>query len=277
MNSLSWSGGVGICYGLVCLEIERRCCGRRVFEGRKTDVVEGNVGTDADPGSSGALRQSRPCPPPSFTSSPTNTCYHGLIGRNALYTSCKITSGPISPPSTQDIIINVDLTPLPVSDVPTADSSPDLSPGARSQPERYQSPMYVLPHTLLLTGNQRNDTIEHADYDLVRLHHPDSPSCRHLTASQRHARFQSITAAYDTLRGRRTTVSPWPGQDEMEVEIARRRAYQQYRRRSRPPSDFDLDGNGREWVASADDRMKDRLILIIAGVVSIPFYPFTRG
>ncbi|EGO22532.1 hypothetical protein SERLADRAFT_395912, partial [Serpula lacrymans var. lacrymans S7.9] len=39
-------------------------------------------------------------------------------------------------------------------------------------------------------------------YDLVRTHHPDSTFCRDLSPSERHSRFQAITAAYDSLRGK---------------------------------------------------------------------------
>jgi len=43
------------------------------------------------------------------------------------------------------------------------------------------------------------------DYDLVRLYHPDKvipSSASSLAADEAHARFQAITAAYDTLRGK---------------------------------------------------------------------------
>lgn len=41
-----------------------------------------------------------------------------------------------------------------------------------------------------------------ADYELVRIYHPDSPVSRVLPASTAQTRFQAITHAYDVLRGK---------------------------------------------------------------------------
>jgi len=68
------------------------------------------------------------------------------------------------------------------------------------------------------------------DYELVRLHHPDSTDGRRLPPSIAHARFRSIKASYDYLRGH--TLSPHPnarqapkaeGFDPYQRELARRR------------------------------------------------------
>jgi len=68
------------------------------------------------------------------------------------------------------------------------------------------------------------------DYELVRLHHPDSTDGRRLPPSVAHARFRNIKASYDYLRGH--TLSPHPNArqtskaenfDPYQQELARRR------------------------------------------------------
>jgi hypothetical protein len=76
-----------------------------------------------------------------------------------------------------------------------------------------------------------------SDYELVRCHHPDSHHCKVLSPSVAHARFQSIVAAYEFLRGKTSSHIPgaktygWnPGQSEFDpylYELARRRRARQ--------------------------------------------------
>ncbi|KAI0746567.1 hypothetical protein C8Q80DRAFT_1175944 [Daedaleopsis nitida] len=103
-------------------------------------------------------------------------------------------------------------------------------------------------------------------YELVRVHHPDAPGARDLSPTLRRSRFQAITAAYDSLRGR----TPGGGRDIYREELARRRraraAYEAKLNREHgwayehPPSP--------QWTASADDRWKDRVILF-AGILAL--------
>lgn len=114
-----------------------------------------------------------------------------------------------------------------------------------------------------------------SDYALVRLHHPDSPSCRLHTPSpaERHARFQAISAAYDTLRLKSNQHShhyygDQPFGEELE---ARRRAY--HRHHSRMHHRQAEYTYHREWQwgpggqANPDDRWKDRAIVAIGLLV----------
>ena len=96
------------------------------------------------------------------------------------------------------------------------------------------------------------------DYDLVRVHHPDSPFCRNLPPAERHARFQSISAAYDVLRG----VKP-PHDDAFSHELdRRRRAHRRTHRHPVEPDEFLR--YSKTWTEeSADDRWKDRIILCV--------------
>ncbi|KAF8075290.1 hypothetical protein FPV67DRAFT_1408319 [Lyophyllum atratum] len=118
------------------------------------------------------------------------------------------------------------------------------------------------PHQIfhLSPGASQKD-IKARYYELVRCHHPDSTHCRSLTPSERHARFQAITAAYDTLRGKPTSAT----YDPYMEEVMRRKQYYQahYARRAqyaRPQR--------AEWHASADDRWKDRVILLV-GILTL--------
>ncbi|KAI0923366.1 hypothetical protein AcW1_006350 [Taiwanofungus camphoratus] len=122
------------------------------------------------------------------------------------------------------------------------------------------------PHQIfhLPIGASQRD-IKARYYDLVRVHHPDSPFCRDLSHAERHARFQSLTAAYDALRGRNV--------DPIRAELDRRRRAQEARHRHSRRAEF---AGGRfdyahgprqqEWSASPDDRWKDRFI-IAAGLL----------
>ncbi|KAI0923365.1 hypothetical protein AcW1_006350 [Taiwanofungus camphoratus] len=124
------------------------------------------------------------------------------------------------------------------------------------------------PHQIfhLPIGASQRD-IKARYYDLVRVHHPDSPFCRDLSHAERHARFQSLTAAYDALRGRNV--------DPIRAELDRRRRAQEARHRHSRRAEF---AGGRfdyahgprqqEWSASPDDRWKDRFI-IAAGLLSL--------
>ncbi|KAI0820253.1 hypothetical protein BC628DRAFT_1469754 [Trametes gibbosa] len=119
------------------------------------------------------------------------------------------------------------------------------------------------PHQIFhLSAGATQKEIKARYYELVRVHHPDSPLGRNISPSVRHSRFQSITAAYDILRGKRTG-SGGSG-DIYRAELERRRraraAYEASRGQSYPRSP--------EWSASADDRWKDRIILFV-GILAL--------
>ncbi|KAF4569428.1 hypothetical protein EYR36_009219 [Pleurotus pulmonarius] len=75
----------------------------------------------------------------------------------------------------------------------------------------------------------------------------------------RHARFQSITAAYDALRGKRASSNVDPYTEEI---LRRKRAYHAHYGH-RPRAEHAYYGGRHNWHASADDRWKDRIILVV--------------
>ncbi|KAG6872850.1 hypothetical protein C0995_006014 [Termitomyces sp. Mi166 len=102
------------------------------------------------------------------------------------------------------------------------------------------------------------------DYDLVRHHHPDSTHCQALTPPERHARFQSITAAYDILRGKATS-SGISSQDPYMAEVLRRKRFNEAHLRRRHHARPERPS----YEASADDRVKDRIILAVGAITLI--------
>jgi len=93
-----------------------------------------------------------------------------------------------------------------------------------------------------------------SDIDLVRIYHPDSPVSRALPPEVTDGRFQSITKAYDALRGR-TPMMPEGIQGTSDAQNPTSTAW-----RARQARRLDLDIGG-------DDRWKDRVILF--GVVFV--------
>lgn len=109
------------------------------------------------------------------------------------------------------------------------------------------------------------------DYDLVRVHHPDSPHCRAASSAEARARFQSITRAYDVLRGRHH-VDPY--REEIERLRREQALRQMYRRKRAGQASYDFAHGPRysEWTASADDRWKDTFIIVIGILVSVEYF-----
>jgi hypothetical protein len=130
------------------------------------------------------------------------------------------------------------------------------------------------------------------DYELVRLHHPDAPACRHIPPAERHSRFQAISSAYDTLRGRRphTSSHHTSGSNAFEAELARRRrntrGHEHYQRDwgFDFPGDGSRHGQGRTWdETDPAHKWKDRVLVISGGIALAlglgPMFaaPFTVG
>jgi len=135
------------------------------------------------------------------------------------------------------------------------------------------------PHEIfhLRPGASQRD-IKARYYELVRIHHPDSPHCRSLPANICRSQFQSITAAYDVLTGkvhRRSSAHAShssPGQWDRsgaahETGYAYRRSSHNY---------------NAEWARqadtaeeNADDRWKDRVLMAVGiGTLAIAITPF---
>ncbi|KAJ7147694.1 hypothetical protein C8R43DRAFT_889537 [Mycena crocata] len=106
--------------------------------------------------------------------------------------------------------------------------------------------------------------------ELVKLHHPDSQSCRDLPPAERHRRFQIISTAYDSLRYKRVIVerdrTTWE-----EIDRRKRAHHRHYRR---------AEYERAEWKNhTVDDRWTDRVILtfgfvtLVAGLIPVLLYP----
>ncbi|KAF9010657.1 hypothetical protein BDQ17DRAFT_1234601, partial [Cyathus striatus] len=115
------------------------------------------------------------------------------------------------------------------------------------------------PHQIFhLPRNATENEIKARYYELVRLYHPDKAGSS-LSAEIAHARFQSITAAYDALRGKTPFTSDGLAtaqgsyQDRSYQTTAAFRAAQRRRQ--------ELYSKG-----AADDSWKDKIILF--GVIS---------
>ncbi|GJE85381.1 J domain-containing protein [Phanerochaete sordida] len=110
-------------------------------------------------------------------------------------------------------------------------------------------------------------------YELVRVHHPDSPRGRDVPSAVRHARFQSLTTAYDTLRGKRiphATAGNPRGWDPAMDELLRRRRYQHMHQNAwHDPWDQGFGAAQHDWHASSvDDEWKDKVIICV-GLFSV--------
>ncbi|KAJ7832734.1 hypothetical protein B0H14DRAFT_2802399 [Mycena olivaceomarginata] len=112
--------------------------------------------------------------------------------------------------------------------------------------------------------------------ELVKIHHPDSHSCRDVSPAERHRRFQMISSAYDTLRLKRDHLGPDRDRTLWEEIDRRKRAQAHYRRHSRR-AEYEY----AEWKnpAPVDARVTDRIILafgfvaLIAGLIPVILYP----
>ena len=151
--------------------------------------------------------------------------------------------------------------PFPTHPRPTPHQIFHLQPGA-SQEDIKARCLHILEPTLIFYADYRS-----ADYELVRLHHPDSTHSRLLPPAERHARFQAITAAHDVLRGKSpSSPSVLDPYREEAREVFRRRQFYGAQRDRRAEY---MHASGLEWAASADDRWKDKLIILVGLMVSV--------
>ncbi|KAG1799590.1 hypothetical protein EV424DRAFT_1439380 [Suillus variegatus] len=129
------------------------------------------------------------------------------------------------------------------------------------------------PHQIFhLSHGASQADIKSRYYELVREHHPDSAHAQHIPASERHSRFQSITAAYEVLTGKSrlqlgSGLRSSPSDSDMYEELRRRR------RAHHRSAGMDFDHShpfgfasgtpGREWTARPDERWKDWSIIFV--------------
>ncbi|EJD00068.1 uncharacterized protein FOMMEDRAFT_22527 [Fomitiporia mediterranea MF3/22] len=97
-------------------------------------------------------------------------------------------------------------------------------------------------------------------YQLVRIHHPDTPHARHLPSHISHARFQAIQAAHDVLTGKvRRRDSPSPMHSSPPMAHAHRRRHN---------SHAEWTQAAEQAEETANDRWQDQAI-VLAGIAAL--------
>ncbi|SJK97392.1 uncharacterized protein ARMOST_00644 [Armillaria ostoyae] len=129
-----------------------------------------------------------------------------------------------------------------------------------TKPNSYPFPRSTnpTPHQIFhLPRSASPEDVKARYYELVRIYHPDTVDSS-VSSKLAHARFQSITDAYNVLRGK-TAAKPDPVSGAQQATTAARRAMHVRRHR-------ELYEGG-----AVDDRWKDRMIIagLIATVVII--------
>jgi len=118
-----------------------------------------------------------------------------------------------------------------------------------SNPFPYPTHPNPQPHQVFhLPRSASQQQIKQRYYDLVRIYHPDSPIARNYPPETAQARFQSISKAYDLLRGKSAITGAVLTNRERQVDPARFRP-----RATRRPRHFD--------ETAGDERWKERVLL----------------
>ena len=103
------------------------------------------------------------------------------------------------------------------------------------------------------------------DYQLVRLHHPDTPHARRLPSHISRARFQAIQSAHDALTGKsRRANNPF----SMHTAHTKGNKVHTHGRTYRPHNvDAEWARAAEESEEHATDRQKDQIITL--GVIAV--------
>ena len=96
-----------------------------------------------------------------------------------------------------------------------------------------------------------------SDYDLVRIYHPDSPVARKYPAETAQSRFQSISKAYDLMRGKSVITGEVLTNRERHADPAR------FTPKARRRLHFD--------ETTGDERWKERILFGATVLVSLVF------
>ncbi|KAF8556355.1 hypothetical protein OG21DRAFT_1483125 [Imleria badia] len=111
------------------------------------------------------------------------------------------------------------------------------------------------PHQIFhLPRSATQQQIKERYYDLVRIYHPDSPIARHYPTDIAQAQFQSISKAYDLMRGKSAITGEVLTNRERHADPAR------FRPEARRRPHFD--------ETTGDERWKER-VLFGATVIAI--------
>ncbi|EGN99954.1 hypothetical protein SERLA73DRAFT_180287 [Serpula lacrymans var. lacrymans S7.3] len=130
---------------------------------------------------------------------------------------------------------------------------------SNSNPYPYPTHTNPRPHQIFhLPHNASQNDVKRRYYDLVRIYHPDSPVARHYAPEVSQARFQSITQAYDMLRGKSAF-----SEETLASRTANIRHSDIWRGRSSRRPHFD--------DTSGDERWKERTIAAVVILTLVAF------
>ncbi|OAX33264.1 hypothetical protein K503DRAFT_775805 [Rhizopogon vinicolor AM-OR11-026] len=108
-----------------------------------------------------------------------------------------------------------------------------------ANPFPYPTQTNPQPHHIFhLPRNASQDDVKQRYYELVRIYHPDSAVARHYPPEVSQARFQSISKAYDILRGKTSSGEP--------TEATRKVDPMRWAAKSRRPY-FDDTASDEKW------------------------------
>ncbi|EJU03494.1 hypothetical protein DACRYDRAFT_93836 [Dacryopinax primogenitus] len=144
---------------------------------------------------------------------------------------------------------------------PVTQTAPHLS---------YPSHAHPTPHEIFhLRRTASQDEIKERYYELVRVHHPDSPTCRHEPDDIRQERFKAITKAYDILKSTRS-----PAYIE---EVQRRQTQSKYPHQNptrRHQFAYGVPEERLMGVGSSDVAIIAAM-LVVLGSVALVYSPFS--
>jgi hypothetical protein len=102
--------------------------------------------------------------------------------------------------------------------------------------------------------------LDTADYELVRIYHPDSPIARVYPPEISEARFHAISTSYDVLRGRRPDHDPDPPHASLHPRVDLHALWRAKQRLRQDP------------LGPADDRWKDGVLF--GSIIVVRSFPF---
>jgi hypothetical protein len=150
--------------------------------------------------------------------------------------------------------------PVPISYTPESATAPNFPPAQvcySATDKRAMSVTLQLSKRLLKTFSV-------LDYDLVRIYHPDSPVARKYPADTAQTRFQSISKAYDLMRGKSAITGEVLTNRERHADPAR---FRPKAARRRPHFD----------ETTGDERWKERILFGATVLVSLVYVATCSG
>ena len=140
--------------------------------------------------------------------------------------------------------------PLPLSIRLEPHTTSNLPPPPKRISERSEVALCASSHRPLHNPPTLTSTAsDTADYELVRIYHPDSPIARAYPPEVSEVRFHAISVSYDVLRGRRATLDCGSPDITSHPRVDLHALWRAKQRHRQDP------------MGPADDRWKDGIIL----------------